>query len=198
MSTPALLDQSPPEDGLGERLFIIIERAAGVDLKSLANLTHFGLIDEARVPPEEEDEFFIKKLSSFKEIPEPILVRSLCGVINLLETIHSSEVWNEGVKQYGLIWNDIKPEHLYWDPVRGCLTVIDWGNGYFLEADGATKDRQHSCNDDYFQFVQALGEFLAEANPGLYARLDWPQEMTPGNAFTDGCEAPEGKTFFFQ
>ena len=29
LSTPALLDQSPPEEGLGERFFIIIERAAG-------------------------------------------------------------------------------------------------------------------------------------------------------------------------
>ena len=197
LSMPALLDQSPPEEGLGERFFIILERAAGVDLKSMANLTHFGLIDEARVPSEEENDFFIQKLSTFKEIPEPILIRSLWCVINILETIHSTEVWNEGVKQYGLIWNDIKPEHLYWDPVHGCLTVIDWGNGYFLEADGATKDRQHSCNDDYFQFVQAMGEFLAETNPGLYARLEWPQEVTPGNAYTDGVKPLKERLFSF-
>jgi serine/threonine protein kinase len=186
--TPALLDQSLVEDGLGERLFIILEWAAGFDLQALFNLTHFGLVNEDRVFLGAENEFFIQKLSEFREIPEPILIRSLFSVISLLETIHSAEVRNEGVKQFGVVWNDVKPDHLYWDPEHACVTVIDWGNSYFLEADGTTLDRQHSSNDDYYQFVQAMGEFLAESHPDLYARLEWPQEITPGNAYTDGVK----------
>lgn len=185
LSTPALLDQSLIEAGSGEHFFIVIERAAGFDLKSLGRLTHYGLINDIKTSLDDENDFFIQKLSEFKQIPEPILIRSLFLLINLLETIHSAEVWNDGVKQYGVIWNDIKPEHLYWDPVRVCLTVIDWGNGIFLEADGVTKDRQHSRKDDYYQFIQAMGGFLAEANPDLYDHLEWPREPLPGKEITD-------------
>ncbi len=186
LSTPAVLDQSPPEEGIGERFFMIIERAAGIDLKSLANLTHFGLIDETRVSAAEENEFFIQMFSGFNEIPEPILIRSLSTVLNLIETIHSAEVWNGEVKHSGIVWNDIKPEHLYWDPKRACLTVIDWGNSNYLEEDGATQDRQHSTNDDFYQFVQAIGEFLADANPDLHARLEWPRDIARSNAYSEG------------
>ncbi len=38
LSTPALLDQSLIEAGSGEHFFIVIERAAGFDLKSLGRL----------------------------------------------------------------------------------------------------------------------------------------------------------------
>ena len=91
-------------------------------------------------------------------------------------------------KRRGLIWNDIKPDHLYWDPQKGSLTVIDWGNGFFLDADGTSRDRQHSRMDDDTQFIQAMGEFLTDANPSLLERLDWPKVITPSNAYTDGIE----------
>jgi len=74
------------------------------------------------------------------------------------------------------------------DPRRASLTVIDWGNGNFLEADGVTKDRQHSSINDYYQFIQEMGSFLAEASPDLYARLGWPQGITPGNAYSAGVK----------
>lgn len=186
--TPQLLDQSLVEDGTGERFFIIIERAAGFDLKTLRQIVHFGLVDELNVSTSDETRFFIEKLAEFGEIPEPILIRALLGIIDMLDTIHITEVRNERAKQYGVMWNDVKPEHMYWDPVHACLTVIDWGNGQFLEVDGATKDRQHSCIDDYHQFIQEMGAFLAESNPDLHARLKWPAETTPGNAYSDGVK----------
>jgi len=188
LCTPAFIDQSPPEEGTGERFFIVIERAAGFDLRSLLHLVHSGQAGEVDFPPSEENRFFIEKFSKFGHIPAPILIRGLHALIHLLETIHFSEVLNEGTRQSGLIWNDIKPDHLYWDPQEAHLTVIDWGNGKFLEADGATKDRQHSRIDDDYQFMQAMGAFLAEANPDLYARLEWPQEIFPGNAYTHGIQ----------
>ncbi len=188
LSTPALIDQSLPEDGFGERFFIVIEQAAGFDLKSLFRLTRSGLIDEIHFPASNENKFFVQTLSELKTIPESIIIHSLTGLIILLETIHFTEVWNDGVKQYGVIWNDIKPEHLYWDPARTCLTVIDWGNGNFLEEDRATRDRHHSFNNDYHQFIQAMGAFLSESNADLYALLEWPQEITPGSAYSEGVK----------
>lgn len=187
-STPALLDQSQSDDGLGESYFIVIERAPGFDLKSLVRLAHFGQIETANFLEGEEYEYFIQQMRGLREIPAPLLVRSLLSVIYLLETIHNAEIWDEGAKQRGAIWNDVKPEHLYWDPLHAHLTVIDWGNGAFLEADGATKDRRASSIDDYYQFVQAMGEFLSESSPDLFNQLDWPQDITPGNAYTDGVK----------
>jgi serine/threonine protein kinase len=186
--TPALLDQSVPGDDFGERFFIIIQRAGGFDLKTLRQVVHAGQLEGLNASLTPENRYFLEKLAILGEIPEPILIRISLGVLDLLESIHASEVWNDRAKQYGVLWNDIKAEHLYWDPQRACLTVIDWGNGQFLEQDGATKDRRFSCNDDYAQYLQEMGGFLAEANPGLYDRLDWPRDLPPGEAFPKGVK----------
>ena len=188
LSTPTLLDQSPPEEGFSERFFIVIGQAAGFNLKWLLQLSRFGQTEEMEAPVGEENDLFLRQVSELGQVPDPVLVRALIGVIHLLETIHFSEVWNEDIKQSGMVWNDVKPEHLYWDPRRASLTVIDWGNGNFLEADGVTKDRQHSSINDYYQFIQEMGSFLAEASPDLYARLGWPQGITPGNAYSAGVK----------
>ncbi len=45
LAVPELIDQSTVEDGFGEGYFIVIEKAAGFDLKSLVQVTHFGLLD---------------------------------------------------------------------------------------------------------------------------------------------------------
>lgn len=191
--TPALVDQSPTADGAGERFFLVMEKAAGFDLNSLAQVTRFGLLDQFRVSDNSVYADFLQGLAKFNHLPEPLLLRALLAVIHLLATIHVSEVWDDLEKRRGLIWNDIKPDHLFWDPQKASLTVIDWGNGFFLDADGTTRDRQHSKADDAYQFIHAMGEFLAEADPALLERLDWPTEITPHNAFELGIKPLEEK-----
>ncbi|HSF80769.1 MAG TPA: hypothetical protein VLA49_06025 [Anaerolineales bacterium] len=188
LATPALLDQSPAESGVGERVFIVIEQATGYDLLSLLRLARSGLVEDKPISSGAEHMFFVQTLAEIGKIPEPILVRSLLGLIDLLEKIHSAEIWNDGVKQHGVLWNDVKPEHLYWDPLRTCLTVIDWGNGNFLEADGASKDGQRSSIVDYHQFLLAMGAFLSDSNPELHERLAWPQDIAPANAYARGVK----------
>jgi hypothetical protein len=63
------------------------------------------------------------------------------------------------------------------------LTVIDWGNSQFLENDGVTKDRQYSAMNDFRQFIQEMGSFISEVNPGLYARLEWPENSTSDDIY---------------
>lgn len=186
LATPALLDQNPSDAGMGAGVFIVIEQAQGYDLLSLLRLARSGLVDDLPLSTGPESDFFVRTLAAFGQIPQPILVRSLLGVINLLEKIHFVEVWSDGGKQYGVLWNDVKPEHLFWDPLRTCLTVIDWGNGSFLEVDGASKDRQRSSIGDYHQFVLAMGGFLLDSNPELHAQLAWPQDITPSRAYSGG------------
>jgi serine/threonine protein kinase len=181
---PALLDQSQDGSEFGERFFIVVEKAAGFDLSSLARTARFGRIEEAGGSTDRLDyHLFLERLAARGEIPELVLLRALAGVIELFEQVHFAEITSDNEPQHGVIWNDVKPEHLYWDPARGCLTVIDWGNGQFLEADGAAQNRRFSRSDDYSQFLQEMGNFLADSSPGLYERLEWPAEFSRTDAY---------------
>lgn len=185
LSVPALIDQNRPEYGLGEQTFIIVEKAGGLDLKLLSQVIHFGPTSIQALPTSPEATFAIQQWAQFPEFPAPLLVRILLGILHLLETIHTTEIRDEQVTNSGVIWNDVKPEHLYWDPLEGCLTVIDWGNSQFLESDGITKDRQYSALDDFRQFIQEMSSFIAEANPDLSARLEWPENSISGDIYVE-------------
>ncbi len=183
LSIPALVDQSGPEDALGERTFIIIEQAEGLDLKLLSQVTRFSPTSIHTLPTDPETTFFVQQWSQLPEFPAPLLVRILLGVLNLLETIHSTEIRNEQGTHSGVIWNDVKPDHLYWNPASVRLTVIDWGNSKFLDTDSITRDRQFSLRDDFHQFIQEMGSFISEVNPGLFTTLEWPDSSPGGDIY---------------
>jgi serine/threonine protein kinase len=175
LSTPALIDQNKLEYEQGEGTFIIIEQVKGFTLKILSQLIRFGPASLQDLPADQDSAYFIEQWAQQKQFPAQLIVRVLLGVLTLLEAIHTPKLRNAQGVQSGVIWNDVKPEHLYWDPSTTRLTVIDWGNSQFLESSGVTKDRQYSAADDYRQMIQEMGGFLAEANPELYAQLEWPE-----------------------
>lgn len=170
-----LIDQNKSESEVGEQTFIIIEQAKGLDLKLLSQIIHFGPDSIETLPKNPETAFLIQQWSQFSDFPAQLLVRILLSVLNLLETIHSTEIRTELGMQSGVVWNDVKPEHLYWDPMSRALTVIDWGNSQFLGRDNVTENRQYSAQDDFRQFIVEMGSFVSEANPALYTRLEWPE-----------------------
>ena len=180
LTVPAMIDQTPGDPPPGEQTFIVIEPAAGLDLKALRQITHSGAIEGLNLPVGSVSNFFVEYWLQFSEFPEPLLVRILLGVIELLETIHNPAAKNEQVRQLGIIWNDVKAEHLFWNPLDARLTVIDWGNSQFLKEDGSTKDRQFTYLDDFIQFVAEMGVFVADANRGLLERLSWPVGLLDG------------------
>jgi serine/threonine protein kinase len=175
LSTPALIDQNKKEYEQGERTFIIIEPVKGINIKQLSQIIRFGDSSLESLPSDPASVYFIDQWSQQSKFPAQLLVRVLLGVINLLEMIHSPGIHSAQGIQNGVIWNDVKPDHLYWDPSGTRLTVIDWGNGQFLESDGITKDRRYSTGDDYFQFMQEMGSFISEADPELFDVLEWPE-----------------------
>src|SRR4030066_415964 len=132
LNIPTLIDQNRSEYELGEQTFIIIELAGGLDLKQLSQIIRFGLASFQNLPTNPESNLFIQQWSQFSEFPAQFLVRILLGVLNLLETIHTIEIRDEQGTQSGVIWNDVKPEHLYWDSIGARLTVFDWGNSKIL------------------------------------------------------------------
>lgn len=172
---PELLDQSRPGTAYSERLFIIISRARGFDLASIARATNMGDASSAEGEADTPEELrFIQTLSETGFMPERILLSALNALLGLFERIHDRTFDLDGLDAWGILWNDIKPEHLYWDPWRAQLTIIDWGNSQLLDKDGATRDRRYSSADDYRQFIDEMGRFVETSAPELFKRLKWP------------------------
>ena len=170
--TPSVLDSSKSGNEFSDRYFIVIEKAHGFDLDSLARMTRLGHIEHSSYSQEIQQalEIIVKS----ERIPDLILLRALAGTLALFDHIHGFRPEQIGDSIFGLIWNDIKPAHLFWDPQDKCLTIIDWGNGQFLELDGTTSDFRFTRISDYSQFIHEMGQFLVEHAPNLHTQLDWP------------------------
>ena len=169
---PQVIDRSKAGTEYSDRFFIVFELAGGFDLNTLARWTRLGQADQS--DRSKEIQQYLETIADSKKIPDLILLRSLAGILGLFQHIHnfrSDEVVDSSA---GLIWNDVKPAHLFWDPDHKRLTVIDWGNGQFLEIDGTTPDFRFTRISDYSQFVHEMGLFLAEQAPHLHAGLEWP------------------------
>jgi len=77
-----------------------------------------------------------------------------------------------GAHQAGVLWNDVKLEHIYWDNPNESVSVIDWGNAIFLDDQHL---RTHPRWQDYQQMVEALGSFLQSTAPDLFEDLGWDE-----------------------
>ena len=176
--TPALIDQSKSGTEFSERFFIIIERAPGFDLSWLARVSRLGLENGTLAGLNAEEQLFVTSIAQRGRIPVRILLSVLTSLLAVFEMIHVARLPGISNEIEGLIWNDVKADHLFWDPASGTLTVIDWGNSRYLEAGGTSRDKRHTAADDLRQFVDEMGRFLAQAAPDLLARLAWP-EQTP-------------------
>jgi serine/threonine protein kinase len=175
VSVPELLDQSKAGTAFSERLFIVIEKARGIDLALLARTARMGLQNGLDIQAETaEEKRFLQTLAETGQVPERVILNALDALLRLFENIHKRAFDIEGGEAHGILWNDVKPEHIFWDPWRAQLTIIDWGNSQFLERDGATRDRRFSVAEDYRQLIEEIGRFLEDSAPALLARLDWP------------------------
>lgn len=186
-----LLDQSLPGTELTSQFFIVIEKAAGLSLSNLAKTARFGPESAALTLPDDQHYLLplIESIEQSKQIPELVILRALKAILVLLETIHTLNAqWFDG-DIFGILWNDVKPDHIYWDPAAKTITVIDWGNGQFLEQDGISRDRMYSKSDDYRQLVDEMQRFLSEAAPNLRDRLAWPDHFQPDDP--DSAILPE-------
>lgn len=190
ITTPALVDRARDNAELSDKYFIVMERAAGLDLRSLA-----GLLQAREAAPQPQlsgypegkagqFQAFLQEFALNTEFPGHLLLHLISTCLAFLERIHSWPVVVEDEQYSGLIWNDFKPEHIYWDPLTRQVTLIDWGNANFLAPDGATSDRQASLLNDFIQFIESFGAFLLSTSPTLHTALEWPAHVTPANVYT--------------
>ncbi|HMN61570.1 MAG TPA: hypothetical protein PJ988_14455, partial [Anaerolinea sp.] len=175
ISAPILLDQSKSGSEFGDRFFIVIDRAGGFDLSFLARCSRMG-IESANDGDWSGVEYaFLEEISRQGQIPERILLSALSAVLTAFDAIHTARVDTGSGEAAGILWNDVKPDHLFWDPFKSAVTIIDWGNGRFLQDGGVTRDMRHTAAGDRRQFLDEMGRFLSQASPDLYARLQWPE-----------------------
>jgi serine/threonine protein kinase len=186
--TPELLDQSKTGSEFSDRYFIVISIASGFDLSTLARLARYGRssIETADALLNDGSSQFLDLVINSASLPTLLLLRVIHSLLEFLETIHTSAGDSPSGDYRGIIWNDIKPEHIFWDPALAQLTLIDWGNSQFLESDGSTKDRQFSRINDYSQFLETFGRFLLEEFALLHQSLEWPEGIPPSKAYSSG------------
>ena len=183
----SLIDQSPPGTELSGQYFIVLEQAPGISLGRLAKLARFGGNSNSEPNnglPNDLQPFF-GRVEQDGCLPRLLILRSIQALFDLLEAIHAWKVESFDREMWGVLWNDIKPDHVFWNPARAEFTMIDWGNGQLLDRDGISLDRNYSVLDDYRQFYEEFGRFLSDVSPDLHSGLNWE-----ASAILDSAESP--------
>jgi len=189
VKTPAFLDTSKPGNEYSERYFIIVEKAPGLNLGTLARTTH--LLENHSIEPASltsDEKFLVGSIKNSRKIPRLVLLRVLIGLIDFFESIHTCPSKLPDYEADGILWNDVKADHIFWNPRENNFFLIDWGNSQPLGSDGTSIDRRYSIISDYGQYLEEFGSFLTTVSPELYQQLDWPVGINPATVYSQGIK----------
>lgn len=116
-------------------------------------------------PGEDMASLLAKSRQQGKPFPRRVIITVLDALFDLFSRAHKS----------GVLWNDVKLDHIYWHNPSGQVTVIDWGNALFLHQEETSGRPLPPRWEDYQQMVDSLGGFLQRSAPELYADLGWSE-----------------------
>ena len=124
---------------------------------------NFFIVSET-APGEDMAAMLVRTRQEGTPFPRRVILTVLDSLFDLFARAHRS----------GVLWNDVKLEHIYWDNASGDVAVIDWGNAQFLDQ---TDGKRPSLPrwEDYRQLVDTLGIFLQQSAPELYEDLGWSE-----------------------
>lgn len=114
-------------------------------------------------PGEDMASLLAQTRQSGKPFPRRVIITVLDALFDLFSRAHKA----------GVLWNDVKLDHIYWHNPTGQVAVIDWGNALFLNEEESGERRPPPRWEDYQQMVDTLGGFLQRSAPELYADLGW-------------------------
>lgn len=97
-------------------------------------------------------------------LPESLYLNIMRQLLDLLVTAH----------RVGIVYNDVKVDHLFWDENAEQLKVIDWGNAQFVGAANAA-----SPAADVFQCGELLYEFISGDKYVPVSLRDWESAGRP-------------------
>jgi len=100
-----------------------------------------------------------------KPLSHRLLLKIISAMFQLFELIHAKDI----------LWNDVKPGHIFWDANNRTITVIDWGNGIILDEKGGNPSQHGRFIEDISQMLSEFGRILETNSPQLLWDLGWPQ-----------------------
>lgn len=107
-----------------------------------------------------------KRHEGGEQIPQNIILKVLSSALMLLEKVHEK----------GVIWNDVKADHIFWHEAIKRMSFIDWGNGIFFQPQ---QDIENSpIWQDYQQLFDEGTNLLNQTYPNLINDLSWPPTST--------------------
>jgi len=124
---------------------------------------NFFIISET-APGEDLTSLLSKSRKMGKPFPRRVIVTVLDALFDMFSRAHKA----------GVLWNDVKLDHIYWYNRTGEVAVIDWGNALFI--DNADQPALPHW-EDYQQMVDTLGTFLQHSAPDLFIDLGWDEFM---------------------
>ena len=107
-------------------------------------------------------ELLRRKLQGESPISQVIVLKVLAAAFQLLQKVHEK----------GVIWNDVKMDHIFWDAEVNTLSFIDWGNS--LDLNHQNSDEKASALLDYRQLLEEGRALMEQTSPELIPDIGWP------------------------
>ena len=107
-------------------------------------------------------ELLRRKMQGDSPISQVIVLKVLAAAFQLLQKVHEK----------GVIWNDVKMDHIFWDAEINTLSFIDWGNS--LDLNSQTSDEKASPMLDYRQLLEEGRTLMEQTSPELIGDIGWP------------------------
>ncbi|HHV06116.1 MAG TPA: hypothetical protein GXX60_06325 [Anaerolineaceae bacterium] len=95
-----------------------------------------------------------------------LTLKVLAASFQLLRQVHAR----------GILWNDVKMDHIFWDESENKMSFIDWGNG--LRFDPEAPGEQLNPGLDFQQLVNEGRQLLTQISSGLIQDLAWPMTVS--------------------
>jgi serine/threonine protein kinase len=106
-------------------------------------------------------ELLRRKLQGDSPISQALVLKVLAAAFQMLQNAHEK----------GVIWNDVKMDHIFWDAETNVLSFIDWGNS--LNLNDQTSDDKASPMLDYQQLLEEGRALIEQTSPELIADIGW-------------------------
>ena len=107
-------------------------------------------------------ELLRRKMQGGSPISQVIVLKVLAASFQLLQKVHEK----------GVIWNDVKMDHIFWDAEVNTLSFIDWGNSLYLNSESS--DEKASPLLDYRQLLEEGRALMEQTSPELISDIGWP------------------------
>lgn len=107
-------------------------------------------------------ELLRRKLQGGAPISQALVLKVLAAAFQMLQNAHEK----------GVIWNDVKMDHIFWDAETKVLSFIDWGNS--LNLNDQSSDDKASPMLDFRQLLEEGRSLIEQTSPELIADIGWP------------------------